>query len=390
MRVAVVSESFLPTLNGVTTSVARLLEHLRRRGHDAMLIVPSAGAPRRYAGYAVHTVPAVPYRRFPVGLPNPRVSALLAGFDPDVVHVAAPFLLGAQAIASARRMGVPSVAIYQTDLPAYTRSNGLRVTERIARRAIGRIHEGADLTLAPSSSAIADLRGSGVRRLDRWGRGVDLELFHPSRATSDETAALRARLAPEGEVLVGYIGRIAPEKQVERLAELRGIAGIRVVVVGDGPALPAVRRALRGMPVDFLGALTGPELANAYAALDVFVHTGIHETFGQTIQEAQASGRAVVAPAAGGPADLIDSGRNGILYRPGGGELRDAVSSLVGDAARRARLGENGRRRVLTRSWDAVFDELVGHYASVRQRSTAVARPGVDPAPGPQSISTSR
>lgn len=365
MRVAVVSESFLPTLNGVTTSVARLLEHLEWEGHDATLIVPAAGAPSRFSGFAVHEVAAVPYRRFPVGLPNHRLALLLAGFDPDVVHVAAPFLLGAQALATARRMGVPSVAIYQTDLPAYSRSNGLRVTERIARRIIGRIHDGADLTLAPSSSAAGDLLASGVDRVARWGRGVDIELFHPRHGVSPETAALRGRLAPAGEVLVGYIGRLAPEKQVERLAQLRGIPGIRLVIVGDGPSLPAVRRALRGIPVEFLGALTGPELATAYSALDVFVHTGVHETFGQTIQEAQASGRPVVAPAAGGPLDLVETGTDGFLYEPTGGGMREAVLRLADDQALRARFGEAGRRKVLTRSWPAVFDELLAHYGSV-------------------------
>ncbi len=376
MRVAVVSESFLPTLNGVTTSVVKVLEHLADNGHEAMVIVPAAGSPREYAGFPVHEIPAIAYRQFPVGLPNSQVSSLLADFSPDVVHVASPFLLGAQSIAAAKRLGVPSVAIYQTDVSGYARRNRLAVASNFAWRLVRWIHEGADLTLAPSSTSIAALRAAGVTHLDTWGRGVDIELFHPRRAITPSVAALRARLAPNGEVVVGYVGRIAPEKSLERLVELRGLRGIRIVLVGDGPALPALRRSLDGMPVDFLGALRGEELADAYASFDLFVHTGTEDTFGQTLQEAHASGLPVVAPRAGGPIDLVDSGVDGFLYEPSDDyELRDAVAALVREAPLRLRMAEAGRRRVLNRSWAAICEELLDHYRGViAHRAEAIVR----------------
>jgi phosphatidylinositol alpha 1,6-mannosyltransferase len=377
MRVAVVSESFLPTVNGVTTSVVRVLEHLAARGHEATVIVPAAGSPRRYAGFPVHQVPALAYRQFPVGLPNAQVSGLLAAFQPDVLHVASPFLLGAQAIAAANRLGVPSVAIYQTDVSGYARRNRLSAASAFAKRLTRWIHEGADLTLAPSTAALADLRAAGVPRLERWGRGVDIERYHPRRRDSEGARELRTRLAPGGEIVVGYVGRVAPEKSLERLGDLRGIPGMRLAIVGDGPAMPAVRRALDGMPATFLGALGGEDLANAYAAFDVFVHTGTEETFGQTLQEAHASGLPVVAPRAGGPIDLVDSGVDGMLYHPAAdGDLREAVVELVGSAELRARMGEAGRRRVLNRSWAAICDDLLDVYGRVvTSRSLADARP---------------
>lgn len=371
------SESFLPTVNGVTTSVVRVLEHLAARGHDAMVVVPAAGSPRAYAGYPVHQVPALAYRQFPVGLPNAQVSGLIADFRPDVLHVASPFLLGAQAIAAANRLGVPSVAIYQTDVSGYAKRNRLAAASAFAWRLLRWIHEGADLTLAPSSSALADLRVAGVPRLERWGRGVDIERYHPRRRDGEGARAFRARLAPEGEALVGYVGRVAPEKSLERLAELRGLPGMRLAIVGDGPAMPAVRRALDGMPVTFLGALGGEDLANAYAAFDVFVHTGTEETFGQTLQEAHASGLPVVAPRTGGPIDLVDSGVDGILYDPASeSELREAVAGLIAAPDLRARLGEAGRRRVLSRSWAAICDDLLEFYGRVvTERALEHARP---------------
>lgn len=373
----VVTESFLPTINGVTTSVVRLLEYLAAEGHEAMVVAPAAGGPRDYAGFPVHEVPALAYRQFPVGLPNSQISGLLAKFQPDVLHVASPFLLGAQAIAAANRMGVPSVAIYQTDVSGYARRNHLSAASAFAKRLTRWIHEGADLTLVPSSTSMADLRAAGVPRLELWGRGVDLERYHPRRRSTGAVRELRERLAPGGGVLVGYVGRVAPEKSLDRLAELRGIPGLHLVVVGDGPAMPIVERALEGMPVTFLGSLGGDDLADAYAALDVFVHTGTEETFGQTLQEAHASGLPVVAPRAGGPIDLVETGVDGILYDPAvEGRLRDAVSGLVADAALRARMGEAGRRRVRGRSWAAIFEELLGHYGSaVAARALASIRP---------------
>jgi phosphatidylinositol alpha 1,6-mannosyltransferase len=377
MRVAVVSESFLPTVNGVTTSVVRVLEHLAARGHTATVIVPAAGSPREYAGFPVHQVPALAYRQFPVGLPNAQVSGLLADFRPDVLHVASPFLLGAQAIAAANRLGVPSVAIYQTDVSGYARRNHLSAASAFAKRLTRWIHEGADLTLAPSSSAIADLQASGVPRLERWGRGVDLERYHPRRREGAGARDLRRRLAAEGETIVGYVGRVAPEKGLERLTALRGLPGMRLVIVGDGPAMPQVTRALDGVPATFLGALGGDDLADAYAAFDVFVHTGTDETFGQTLQEAHASGLPVVAPRVGGPLDLVETGVDGILYDPASeSELRDAVAGLLAAPETRARMGEAGRRRVLGRSWSAICDELLEFYGRVvTRRALEHARP---------------
>ncbi|MAT18244.1 MAG: glycosyl transferase [Leifsonia sp.] len=365
-RVAVVSESFLPTLNGVTTSVIKLLEHLADRGDEAMLIVPAAGSPRQFAGFPVHEVPALAYRQFPVGLPNSQISGLLARFRPDVVHVASPFLLGAQSIAAANRLDVPTVAIYQTDVSGYARRNRLAVASNFAWRIVRWIHEGADLTLAPSSTSIAALEEAGVPRLERWGRGVDTDRYHPGHRFTARARELRSELAPNGEVILGYVGRIAPEKSLERLAELAGIPGIRLVIVGGGPAMPSVTRALEGMPVTYLGELRGEDLSAAYASFDVFVHTGTEETFGQTLQEAHASGLAVVAPRAGGPIDLIEDQVDGALYDPtADGALEAAVRPLVADAELRARWGEAGRRKVIGRTWGRLCDELLGHYDEV-------------------------
>jgi phosphatidylinositol alpha 1,6-mannosyltransferase len=365
MRVVVVSESFLPTVNGVTNSVKKVLDHLAAHGHDAIVIVPAAGAPREYAGFRVHEVPSLAYRQFPMGLPHPMVQKLIADFRPDVVHAASPFLLGAQAISAAARLGIASVAIFQTDVAGYARRNRLGAATRFAWRMVRWIHSSAVLTLVPSSASMADLEAAGVERLARWGRGVDLDSYHPRNRMDPAVQRFRRRIAPNGELIVGYVGRIAPEKQVERMAALRGLPGIRLAIVGDGPSLPATKRALASMPVTWLGKLTGAELAAAYASFDVFLHTGTEETFGQTVQEAHSSGIPVIAPRAGGPIDLVDHGVNGYLFDPAvDSQLRAYVEALSIDEPLRSRMGEAGRRAVLGRSWDSVCAELVGHYES--------------------------
>ena len=374
MRVAVVSESFLPTINGVTTSVRKVLDHLAAEGHEAIVIVPAAGAPKTYAGFLVHEVPAIAYRQFPVGLPNPMVAKLIGDFRPDVLHAASPFLLGAQAIAAATRLNIPSVAIFQTDVAGYARRNRLGGATRFVWRMVRWIHETADLTLVPSSASMADLQEAGVERLARWGRGVDLDTYHPRNRLEPGAQRLRARLAPHGETVIGYVGRMAPEKQVERMSALRGLSGIRLALVGDGPSLGSVQRELKGMPVTYLGVLTGTDLAAAYASCDVFLHTGTEETFGQTVQEAHASGLPVVAPRAGGPIDLIDHGTTGFLYDPTDATtMRAYVEALTLDPELRSRMGEAGRRSVLGKSWHGVCSDLLGYYEQAIASRVVVA-----------------
>lgn len=365
MRVAIVTESFLPQVNGVTNSVLRVVEHLERRGHDTMVVAPGPG-PDRYRHAEVRRVRAVDLpviSSLPIGVPSPKVHAALSEFGPDVVHLASPFVLGASGLRSARRLGVPTVAVYQTDVAGFAAAYGLKHGARAAWRWIRKLHSNADRTLAPSHASVRALTDHGVPRVHRWARGVDTELFAPQRADP----GLRALLAPHGELLVGYVGRLAPEKHVHRLATLSGLPGVRVVVVGEGPEEETLRRLMPDAA--FLGFRTGTELATAYASLDVFVHPGPYETFCQAAQEALASGLPVLAPNAGGPRDLVDHGRTGYLLEPYcdatfAAELGSYLELLRHHAWRR-RLGEAARESVLARTWPAVCDELLGHYAQV-------------------------
>lgn len=362
LRVLVVTESFLPQVNGVTSSVRRVLEHLAAEGHDAELIAPTG--PETYAGFPVtHARGAnLPfYADFRIGLETRRrLRATMERFRPDVVHIASPATLGYQAARAARSLGIPSVAIYQTDMVGFAERypvpGGARAMQALTRR----IHLGVDRTLAPSTASIAQLAGLGVHEVARWPRGVDQVLFEPGKR--DE--ALHAELAPDGEVLVGYVGRLAPEKELELLAHVDRLRGVRLVLVGGGPEEGRLRALLPDAA--FLGVLHGDELARAYATLDVFVHTGRHETYCQSAQEALASGVPVVAPRSGGPIDVVDDTVAGFLYDPGDpGELVAHVERLVGLPVLRRRMAVAARHSVRGRTWQAVNDLLVSHYRDV-------------------------
>jgi phosphatidylinositol alpha 1,6-mannosyltransferase len=378
VRIAYVTESFPPDVNGVAHTAVRVAEHLTACGHEPLVIAPEPARgqshPDGTLGYPVVRVPsmAIPvYRDLRVGLPGPRVAAALQAHHADLVHLAGPFILGAAGCAAARRLGMPMVAVYATDMAAYARAYGTGpLGQRVCWRRLRKLHNAAGRNLAPSHASAADMREHGIERVQVWGRGVDTIRFHPGR----RSAELRARLAPGGEVIAGYVGRLAPEKRLDLLGQVAGLPGVRLVITGGGPAEAAARRALPG--AEFLGQRQGDDLATIYASLDVFVHSGPHETFGNTLQEAAASGLPVVAPAAGGPLDLVDDGVTGFLVAPGdAAALAGAVARLAADPALRAAQGHAARAAVAGRSWPARCDELIGHYREVLEAGTPAPVP---------------
>jgi phosphatidylinositol alpha 1,6-mannosyltransferase len=300
MRIAIITESFPPDVNGVAHCVVRVAENLVRKGHHPLVIAPdsSRAAADEEFPYPVERVPSVPlpgYPSFRLGLPTPGTRKAIVRHGTEVVHLASPVALGAWGTRVARAEHLPTIAVYQTDLPSYARAYHLgRATEAFAWRWLRDIHNAAGRTLAPSSMTAADLDAHGLERVWLWGRGVDTERFHP--AWRDDR--LRSEIAPDGEVIVGYVGRLAVEKRVDLLAAVDALPGVKLAVTGGGPLEEELRAALPSAA--FLGMRYGADLARIYASLDVFVHTGPFDTFGQTIQEASASELPLVAPAPAG------------------------------------------------------------------------------------------
>lgn len=371
MRVAIVAESFLPNINGVTNSVLRVLEHLHREGHEAIVIAPGARDGQEevsdYLGFPIRRVPTVKVPMIdslPVGVPTTVVDSELREFQPDIIHLASPFVLGAAGAFSARQLRIPAVALYQTDVAGFATKYQLSALAFGVWEWLRTIHNSCQMTLAPSSLTIADLEHHHIKNVRHWGRGVDAVRFHPSKRSE----SLRKQWDPTGnKQIVGFVGRLAAEKGVHRLSALNDREDIQLVIVGDGPERPLLEAQLPHAV--FTGALGGEALAHAYASLDIFVHAGEFETFCQAIQEAQASGVPTIGPRAGGPVDLIEEGVNGYLL-----EVDTFIEDLPAavDAIDSPDFGVNARASIENKTWEALCRQLMGYYEEVLESTRKV------------------
>lgn len=293
MRIAFVTETWLPASDGIITRLTATLTELQRHGHEILVIAPdnclrSVARVRQPTGVTVRTVPSQGLRflyggqRW--GLPLPAVDRYLRDFGPDVVHLVNPLLLGLAGHLSSTRRRVPTVVSYHTDVAAYAARYHLRWTGPIQWSLLRHVHAGAQVSLATSHTAIAQLAQQRIANVRLWPRGVDLHRFHPGQQPRPTTATDTPRTAL-------YVGRLAREKDLHRLAPLLGRYRLRVV--GDGPARPEVEDQLP--TATFTGTLTGSELSTAYRSADVFVFPSTTDTLGLVLLEALASGLPVVA-----------------------------------------------------------------------------------------------
>ena len=365
MRVGIVTESFLPQINGVTNSVLRVLEFLESQGHQAMVIAPeSNGGPSEYHGHRIKRVPAIPIQSLlpiglPIAMPTRKLEYLLDGFAPDVLHLASPFALGGYTARVAKRLHIPAVSIYQTDLAGFASHYGATIAGNSLRKIVGKIHSSTNRTLAPSTSACQELLSQGVSNVHLWRRGVNTTLFNPMQRSLE----LRTSWSAEKKLIVGYVGRIANEKRLSDLAVLDRDPRIQLVLVGDGPARVKLAKELPN--AIFAGFQSGAELAAHYASFDLFIHPGPNETFCQAVQEALSSGVPCIVPTTGGPADLVTTQATGyILHTDRPESLLAAVNHFI-ERDDRDEMGLMARHSVVERTWGKVNNQLLDHYRAV-------------------------
>lgn len=368
MRIALITENFLPKLDGVTRTLAMLLEHLHTHGHAAMVLGPN-GAPRRYAGARVYGAPGLPLPFYPelrALLPSPGLERRLARFHPDIVHAVEPMLLGAMGIVWAQRLRVPLVSSYHTNLAAYCSYFRLGMFEAPMWAYRRMLHNACDATLCPSPSTIRELRRQGFERIALWPRGVNATLFHPARRS---LAWRRHITGSDQKPIALYVGRLSHEKNLTVLVEAWNALRDRdahLVIVGDGPARSDLERELASPSVTFTGYLKGETLAEVYASSDIFVFPSLTETFGQVVLEAMASGLAVLGFDADGVRDLVRDGETGTLV-PGGdtAAFTRKLVTLVDQPQLRARMGLRARATAEQRTWAGVMDDLLADYERI-------------------------
>lgn len=361
MRVAVVTESFLPSVNGVTNSVLRILEFFDSFGHDAIVVAPDCpGKSIDYLGYKVKHVPSIGIKRIlPIGIPSRTIRHFLDGFNPDVIHLASPAILGTYVAKISHNAEIPTLSVYQTDIAGFAKCYGMMLGNNSIKKAVAKIHSSTSRTLAPSSSAANDLQILGVPNVHIWPRGIDLQRFNPSHR--DQTLR-NSWLRNEKRYMVGYVGRIAKEKGLDRFEEIYSHPQVQLTFIGDGPEKSRLEKKFPD--ANFLGMLFGKELSRAVASLDFFVHTGLKETFCQSIQEALASGIPVIAPAVGGPLDLVQDGINGFLFDGNTKRsLSDAFELLLNSDIESLEFA--ARESVLGRDWETINKQLLDHYKAI-------------------------
>ncbi len=370
MRIALVTEVFLPAVDGVVTRLRRTVEELGRHGDEVLVVAPSGG-PRSYAGATVVGVPGLRVPLYPdgtgypekrVSLPIPPLRQALRRFAPDVVHAVNPVLLAAGAVRYADRHEIPLVASYHAHVAYYTHYYGLGALEPFGWRYVAWLHSRARVNLCTSRATAEVLRARGIPRLAVWPYGVECDRFSPHWATPE----WRMRLSPghpERTILL-CVGRLAKEKSLHRLLPVvREVDGIALAIVGDGPLRPELEQQFAGTPTTFLGLLSGDALSRAYASADAFVFPSDSETLGMVMLEAQAAGLPVVAPDTPTARELIREGSQGLTYDPADPRsLVATVRRLVEDRQMRTAMGAEGRRSVVGSSWSRATAVLRGHY----------------------------
>lgn len=367
MRIALSVETFLPKIDGIVTIACLTLEHLRENGISAILLAPQQGI-REYAGAPVVGVPCVVNPLYPEGrisFPTPITYRMIRDFRPDLVHAIDPGFIGAGALLSAKYLGIPTVASYHLSLSRAAKDYGLRFLEKPIRTLRIWGFNAVDHALAPSRQAQNLLRSRGVRRVGWWRRGVDCERFHPRY----RNAEMRQRLTDghPNDVVLLYVGRLAPEKRLHLLKPLlERISGTRLALIGDGPHRGYLEELFAGLPVIFMGYCQGEELAAAYASADIFAFTSSHESFGLVLAEAIASGLPVVSSRVGGAEDIIQHGETGYIFDVDQiDRLEEYVCELATKEEKREQMGQQARQFAETLKWDEIMRELSYFYEDI-------------------------
>ena len=364
MRIALFTETFLPKVDGIVNTLCYLLEHLANRGHQSLLFAPT-GHDSRYArtpivGFWGCPVPF--YQELRLVPPTVTIRAHLRAFRPDVVHLLNPVSLGLAGMWHSRRLRIPVIASYHTDLPGFAERWGLPAFRQPLWTFFRWVHNKADLNLSPSRATLAELQMQGFKNVKVWTRGVDTSRFHPQHHSQE----MRDYLANgrSGAPLLLFVSRLSPEKRADWLLPvLQAMPEARLAIVGDGPARPQLEKQFARTNTVFTGYLRGQALAQAYASADAFVFPAANETLGNVVLEAMASGLPVVAARSGGPVDTIVEGRTGLFFEPESQtSLVQTVQQIFKDASLAQKLSQFGRIYAESRGWSMILDELIEDY----------------------------
>lgn len=372
VKLAVVTETFPPEINGVAMTFGVIARELGRRGHAVTVYRPrrddllAGGTHPEFLEIPMSGFPIPRYPMLRMGLPaTRRFRRWWAADRPDLVHVATEGPLGASAVTAARQLGIPVTSSFHTHFHAYARHYGFALLHSLVLRWLRRVHNRTQRTFAPTVELADELRALGFNDVALLSRGVDTWQFHPARRS--EGLRLDWGATP-GDPVVIHAGRMAPEKNYGLL--FQAFAAMReanprckFVLVGDGPLRAKLQR--ENSHAIFTGFIPRAELARHYASADIYIHASRTETFGNVLTEAMASGLAVAGFDYAAARQFVQHGRNGLSVPCGSSEaLIDAAVLLAADDFLRAQLRPAARLAVEAQSWDRV---IAGFEADLAQ-----------------------
>lgn len=376
MRIALFTETFLPKVDGIVTRLSHTIDHLQRHGNQVLIFAPDSGI-TEHKQAKIHGVSGFPLPLYPelkLALPRPTIGYALEEFQPDIIHVVNPAVLGLAGLFYAKVLKIPLVASYHTHLPQYLQHYGLGMLEGLLWELLKASHNQAQLNLCTSTAMMQELTARGIERVQLWQRGVDTELFQPELASTE----MRSHLSqghPESPLLL-YVGRLSAEKEIERIKPvLAAIPTARLALVGDGPHRTALEQHFADTSTHFVGYLTGKELGAAFASADAFIFPSRTETLGLVLLEAMAAGCPVVAAASGGIPDIVVSGVNGYLFDPAAGDAGAiaATQRLLAQQQERETIRQNARLEAERWGWAAATQQLQNYYEAVSSQQLVAA-----------------
>lgn len=368
MKIMIITETFLPSIDGVVTRLTACIRWLHRDGHEVQIIAPDLGV-EEFDGAVVKGVPAYTfpfYRSRKFALPNRVVKKYMADFNPDVVHVVNPVVVGYSGVTYAKKLEIPLMASYHTNIPQYMTYYKYGKFNWLVWWFIKKLHNQADLNLCTSHTVLEELTAKGFERMQVWKRGVDAEQFHPKRSSTD----MRKRLSGghEEKILLLYVGRLAAEKEIEKI---RGVLVesdcFCLAIVGDGPYRTQLEKYFSGTQTVFTGFMYGNELASAFASADVFVFPSTTETLGLVIMEAMASGLPVVAAESGPTKEQVTDRRNGLLYDSKDPKSFKNTILQLEDTSFRQLLAQQAFADVAELGWAAAAEQIRDLYSQIAE-----------------------
>ena len=369
MKIAFFTETFLPKVDGIVTRLTKTIEYLVKNGDDVIVFCPE-GSPNNYKGAKIVGVAAMPLPLYPelkLGLPGPAVSDALEDFQPDLIHVVNPAVLGLGGIWLAKTNNIPLIASYHTHLPKYLEYYGMGMLEPLLWELLKAAHNQALLNLCTSTAMVNELESKGIKRTALWQRGVDTNSFKPEYRNQNMRTKLLGNYPDTGSLLI-YVGRLSAEKQIERIKPvLENIPDASLALVGDGPYRNQLEKIFENTKTNFVGYLAGEELASAYASGDIFLFPSSTETLGLVLLEAMAAGCPVIGANKGGIPDIINDGINGCLYDPdqednGEKSLIDATKKILRDSSKKEKMRIAARTEAEKWDWNQATLQLKNFY----------------------------